>query len=446
MGKHHLGHPGHFDLREFQPVDLDSLKKPRYHQTSGALFSPFCQTSSESLEKWHTPFMLESNKTLSDLAADSRSNLKSLFGVDSTLVTAAPGRVNLIGEHIDYCDGFVLPLAIERYVVIAGRPNDSNIARIGSTGLDPIELDLSDRQEIGTPKWSNYLRGVIQGFLDLNYAIPGFDAFIVSSVPLGAGLSSSAALECCFATLLEGLVDTVLPTADKALLAQKAEHDYAGVPCGIMDQFTSTFGVKDHLILIDCRSGEPEMVPFPDPSLSIIVANTNVSHDLSDGGYGERRKDTEDGLGLIAKESWRDVTMNDVYAKRDEMGDRIFRRSRHVVTEIARTIEAVEAFKTGDFSNIGTLMADSHRSLRDDFEVSCDELDLMVGLAKEIGFEGGVLGARMTGGGFGGSTVTLCRTANTDAIATQMHERYQKETGIKPLLFATRPGIGAHLI
>ena len=390
--------------------------------------------------------MLEPNKPLTTLANEARANLKATFDVDSALIAAAPGRVNLIGEHIDYCDGFVLPLAIERYIVIAAKPNNSSKARIGATGLDPIELDLSNRQELGEPKWSNYLRGVIQGFMDLNYALPGFDAYIVSSVPLGAGLSSSAALACCFATLLEGLVDTVLPTVDKALLAQRAEHHFAGVPCGIMDQFASTFGVQDQLILIDCRSGEPEMVPFSDPSLSIIIANTNVSHDLSDGGYGARRKDTEDGLALIAKPSWREVIMDDLYAVQEKMGDRIFRRSRHVVTEIARTIEAVEAFKTGDFSNIGSLMAGSHRSLRDDFEVSCDELDLMVGLAKEIGFEGGVLGARMTGGGFGGSTVTLCRSTDTEAIAKQIHQRFEAQTGIQPLLFATRPSLGAHLL
>lgn len=390
--------------------------------------------------------MLDQNKALSALSQDAGGGLKAAFNVDSTLVAVAPGRVNLIGEHIDYCDGFVLPLAIERYVVIAATPNDSQIARITTTGETAVEIDLSEEQKIAAPKWSNYLRGVIRGFQDLHYNLPGFDAAIVSSVPLGAGLSSSAALECAFATLLEGLVDTVLPTADKALLAQKAEHDFAGVPCGIMDQFASAFGMEDQLILIDCRSGEPEMVPFSDPSLSIIVANTNVSHDLSDGGYGARRKDTEGGLALTGKASWRDVTMNDVYAVQEKMGDRIFRRSRHVVTEIARTMEAVEAFKSGDFSNIGSLMEGSHRSLRDDFEVSCDELDLMVALAKEIGFEGGVLGARMTGGGFGGSTVTLCRSVDAEAIAKQMHQRYQAHTGIEPLLFITRPAIGAHLL
>ncbi len=389
--------------------------------------------------------MLDQNKTLFELVHEAKDSLKTAFNVDGTFVAVAPGRVNLIGEHIDYCDGFVLPLAIERYVVIAARPNDSKTARIITTGEFAIEINLSKEQTVSDPKWSNYLRGVIRGFQDLNYHIPGFDAAIVSSVPLGAGLSSSAALECSFATLLEGLVDTVLPTAEKALLAQKAEHDFAGVPCGIMDQFASAFGMKDQLILIDCRSGKPEMVPFSDPSLSIIVANTNVSHDLSDGGYGARRKDTEDGLAFIGKSSWRDVTMADVYAAEEKMGNRIFRRSRHVVTEIARTMEAVEAFKSGDFSNIASLMEGSHRSLRDDFEVSCDELDLMVALAQEIGFEGGVLGARMTGGGFGGSTVTLCRSADAKNIAQQMHERYQAQTGIEPLLFITRPADGAHL-
>lgn len=389
--------------------------------------------------------MLETNMTVSELALRAKKELASNFGVESTLVAVAPGRVNLIGEHIDYCDGFVLPLAIERYVGIAARPNDSQTARVTSTGESTIEIDLSRAQEIADPKWSNYLRGVIRGFQDLEYKLPGFDASIVSSVPLGAGLSSSAALECAFATLLEDLVDTVLPKAAKAFLAQKAEHDFAGVPCGIMDQFASTFGMEDQLILIDCRTSEPEMVPFSDPSISIIVANTKVSHDLSDGGYRTRRKETEEGLALAGKESWRDVTMEDVYAAQEKMGDRIFRRSRHVVTEIARTAQVVEAFKSGDFSNIGSLMEGSHLSLRDDFEVSCDELDLMVALAKEIGFEDGVLGARMTGGGFGGSTITLCRSINAEAIARQMHDLYLAQTGIEPLLFITRPAAGAHL-
>ncbi|MDB4273383.1 hypothetical protein N9873_04045, partial [Akkermansiaceae bacterium] len=250
-------------------------------------------------------------------------------------------------------------------------------------------------------------------------------------------------LECAMATLFEGLLGITLGIREKALLAQKAEHDFAGVPCGIMDQFASAFGEKDQLVLIDCRSGEPEMIPFSNPDLSSIVANTCVSHDLSDGGYAERRKATEDGIAIIGKESWRDAVQEDVLAKESEMGDRVFRRSRHVVGEIQRTKDAVTAFKTGDFSNIGQLMADSHASLRDDFEVSCEELDLMVEIAS--GLEG-VLGARMTGGGFGGSTVTLCESKHAEEIGKVLHERYKEKTGITPVIFATRPAKGAHLI
>lgn len=390
--------------------------------------------------------MLLPNQPLADIVNEATDQLKQQIGSEATVIAAAPGRVNLIGEHIDYCDGFVLPFAIERYVTIAGTPNGTNQVRVGSTGKDVVTFDLTDPQIISDVKWSNYVRGVIQGFIDKGLMPSGFDAYVVSNVPLGAGLSSSAALECAFATLLEGLGNTTLETREKALLAQKAEHDFAGVPCGIMDQFASAFGQKDQLILIDCQTGEPEMVPFSDSSLSIIVANTNVSHDLSDGEYAHRRKDTEDGLAILEKDSWRDVTLDEVLAKKEEMGDQIFRRARHVVTEIARTTEAVAAFKSGDFTNIGNLMAASHASLRDDFEVSCPELDLMASLAQEIGLEGGVLGARMTGGGFGGSTVTLCHTSEVEKIATEMHQKYQEETGITPLLFATRPAQGAHLL
>jgi galactokinase len=210
-----------------------------------------------------------------------------------------------------------------------------------------------------------------------------------------------------------------------------------------MDQFASAFGEVDQLIKIDCRTSEPEMLPFSNPDLSIIVANTCVSHDLSDGGYASRRKATEDGIAIIGKESWREATIKDVLAQKTKMGDITFRRSRHVVGEIQRTKDAVTAFKTGDLSNIGQLMADSHSSLRDDFEVSCEELDFMVEIATALP---GVLGARMTGGGFGGSTVTLCETKHAQEVGKTMHERYFAKTGITPVIFATRPAKGAHLI
>ncbi len=387
---------------------------------------------------------LQPNEPLSNLRDEAAAKLKLHFDHDQPLSAAAPGRVNLIGEHIDYCDGFVLPLAIERYIVVAAALNGRNEVRLRSENQPEAVISLEEKMTLSEPKWANYIRGVIHGFQERGHTIPGFDACFVSNVPTGGGLSSSAALECAVATLLEALLDTTLPTKEKALLAQKAEHDFAGVPCGIMDQFASAFGQKDHLVLIDCQNGEPEMVPFNNPELEIIIANTCVSHDLSDGGYAARRKDTEDGLAAVNKQSWRDVTMAEVEAAKEAMGDRVFRRSRHVVSEIERTAVAAECFKTSDYANIGQLMKASHDSLRDDFEVSCPELDLMVSIAEEIGLEGGVLGSRMTGGGFGGSTVTLCRKDKARDIATIMHEKYQEKTSITPEIFSTRPAQGAH--
>ena len=390
--------------------------------------------------------ILQPNQPLSDLVADANSQLKHFFDAKASFAAAAPGRVNLIGEHIDYCDGFVLPLAIERYIVVAAALNGRNEIRLRSGNQPEAIISLDEKMTLAEPKWSNYARGVIHGFQERGHTIPGFDAYFVSSVPSGGGLSSSAALECAVATLLEGILDTTLATKEKALLAQKAEHDFAGVPCGIMDQFASAFGRKDQLILIDCQNGEPELVPFNNPDLEIIVANTCVTHDLSDGGYAARRKDTEDGLAAVGKSSWREVTLADVEAAKEKMGDRVYRRSRHVVGEIARTTTAAECFKINDYSSIGQLMKDSHDSLRDDFEVSCPELDLMVKIAEDIGLEGGVLGSRMTGGGFGGSTVTLCQKDKAQEIAALMHEKYLAETQITPEIFATRPALGAHLL
>ena len=391
--------------------------------------------------------MLQLNEPLADLVSDAAAGLQQTFGVEASVTAAAPGRVNLIGEHIDYCDGFVLPFAIDRYIVIAAALNGTQEARVASShSATPAAFRVDQPQAKGEPEWANYLRGVIAGFQQRGHQIPGFDAYIVSSVPGGAGLSSSAALECATATLLEGLLDTVLDTKEKALLSQKAEHDFAGVPCGIMDQFASAFGKTNRLVLIDCQSGEPELVPFENPDLTVIIANTTVHHQLSDGGYASRRKNTEDGLALIGKASWRDVTAADVEAVWDQLGDPVNRRARHVVGEIARTKAAAEALAHNDFEALGPLMAASHDSLRDDFEVSCKELDVLVDIARDIGREGGVIGARMTGGGFGGSTVTLCESGKAEAIAATLAARYQAETGIKAQIFASRPSEGAHLV
>jgi galactokinase len=391
--------------------------------------------------------MLQLNEPLADLVSDAAAGLQRAFGVEASVTAAAPGRVNLIGEHIDYCDGFVLPFAIDRYIVIAAALNGTHEVRAASAhSATPATFRVDQPQVKGEPEWANYLRGVIAGFQQRGHQIPGFDAYIVSSVPGGAGLSSSAALECATATLLEGLLDTVLDTKEKALLSQKAEHDFAGVPCGIMDQFASAFGKTNRLVLIDCQSGEPELVPFENPDLTVIIANTTVHHQLSDGGYASRRKNTEDALALIGKASWRDVTPADVEAVWDQLGDPVNRRARHVVGEIARTKAAAEALAHNDFEALGPLMAASHDSLRDDFEVSCKELDVLVDIARDLGRAGGVIGARMTGGGFGGSTVTLCESDKAEAIAATLAARYEAETGIKAQIFASRPSEGAHLV
>jgi galactokinase len=380
--------------------------------------------------------------TLAALSEQART----LLGRPATVVAAAPGRVNLIGEHIDYCDGFVMPFAIDRYIVIAAALNHTRSAILSSDGQPDAVIDLSARQAIAEPQWANYLRGVIDGFQDMGYEVPGFDAVVVSSVPGGAGLSSSAALECATATLMEGLLGVSLTKKQKALLCQKAEHQFAGVPCGIMDQFASTFGEANRLVMIDCRSAEPTLVPFENADLAVIIANTRVHHQLSDGGYAVRRKHTEEALVVLDKPSWRDVSLADVEAKWTELGDPVNRRARHVVTEIARTQQAAQALASHDFSLLGKLMDASHESLRYDFEVSCYELDLMVKIARGIGTAGGVLGARMTGGGFGGSTVTLCESKDAESIMQVMREQYHKATQIEPEIFCSRPSCGAHLL
>lgn len=391
--------------------------------------------------------MLHLNPSLADQAADAVAGLRQAFGIEASVIAAAPGRVNLIGEHIDYCDGFVMPFAIERYIVIAAALNGTRVARIQTAfGGNPAQFAVDQPQVEGEPAWANYLRGVIHGFQQRGHTIPGFDAYIVSSVPGGAGLSSSAALECATATLLEGLLDTCLDTREKALLCQKAEHEFAHVPCGIMDQFASAYGKVNRLVLIDCMTAEPQLVPFENPDLTVIIANTMVHHQLSDGGYAARRKHTEDGLAILGKKSWRDVTMLDVDTAWDALGDPVNRRARHVVGEIARTRTAAELLAHNDFEAVGPLMAASHDSLRDDFEVSCKELDLMVEIARTIGRQGGVIGARMTGGGFGGSTVTLCETDKAQDVAARMREEYLAATGIDAEIFASRPALGAHLI
>jgi galactokinase len=372
------------------------------------------------------------------------------FGRPPVLAAAAPGRVNLIGEHVDYCGGFVLPMAIERETVMAAAPRPvaggAPVARVHSTAFqETVELPLVPGGSLpsDTPGWSRYVAGVIAGFLDRGATIPSFDAVIDSTVPLGGGLSSSASLEVATATLLAALADHAISPLDLAVLCQRAEHDFAGVPCGVMDQCASVLAKHDHLLLLDCRSLDVLQVPFHRHDLLVLVTNSNVRHSLDDGGYAARRADCERAAAILGVASLREATLVQVEASRGELGDRGFRRARHVVTEIARTQAAATAITHGRWDEMGALMAESHASLRDDFEVSCPEVDLLVELAAS---ERGVIGSRMTGGGFGGCTVTLVEAARAEAVMAAVTQGYRLETGRECTPFTTRPAAGARLV
>ena len=375
---------------------------------------------------------------------------QDLFGRPPCLAAAAPGRVNLIGEHVDYCDGFVLPMAIERETLIVAAPRPvvagEPVARVHSTAFDEtVELPLvpGGGPNAKTPGWSRYVAGVIAGFLDRGATIPPFDAVVDSTVPLGGGLSSSASLEVATATLLAALAGHSIAAMDLALLCQRAEHEFAGVPCGVMDQCAIALAKQDHLLLLDCRSLDAVQVPFARPDLTVLVTNSNVRHALGDGAYAARRADCERAAAILGVSSLREATLVQVEASRGELRDRGFRRARHVVTEIARTQAAAAAIKHGRWDDMGELMAESHASLRDDFEVSCPELDLLVELAAG---ERGVIGTRMTGGGFGGCTVTLVEAVLAEAVMAAVARGYQLETGRDATMFTTRPAAGVRLV
>ena len=388
---------------------------------------------------------------LDQLVADTALRFEENFQSPPRWIAAAPGRVNLIGEHIDYNDGFVLPMAIDRYCVIAacekpaGDPGETATVRsLTNNGQQDITIDKPERGRQG--EWWNYVAGVIAGCGEAGLQPPKFWALAAADVPLGGGLSSSASLEVATATLIEAMTGKTLDPQAKALLCQRAEHEYAGVPCGIMDQSISVMGRPDHLMLLDCRSRAVEHIPLVDPSITILIANSNVKHELSGGEYAERRGQCESAAKKLGVASLRDATLDLLEAHRDQLESVEYRRARHAIGEIDRTVAAAAAVKAGDWPEVGRLMDASHDSLRDDYEVSCRELDLLVDLARGLGPEGGVFGSRMTGGGFGGCTVTLVRTADVDMVAHHVASIYHQETGVHPSILTSRPARGAHIV
>lgn len=365
-------------------------------------------------------------------------------------LVAAPGRVNLIGEHVDYNDGFVLPMAIERYVVIAfgsasGGPEPPG-ARLFSEGMNQlVELSAFGEAELrAVPAWGRFVTGVIAGFIRRGISVPGFNAAIVSNVPLGAGLSSSAALEVAAATMLESLTQTSLPLLEKALLCQTAEHEFVGMPCGIMDQFSSVFGQPDRLMLIDCQDHSLRLIPLNDPAVTVLLIDSRVSHTLSGSEYPQRRAQSAAALAKLGLTSYRDASLEQLVDQKHLLSEVEFRRARHVITEINRTTMMATAIEEQLWDRAGALMYESHLSMKDDYEITCDEVDALVAMAKAIGPESGVYGSRMTGGGFGGCTVSLVATELAPKIAQQIAKQYQEAYGIGVTVFSSRPAAGAH--
>ncbi|MEI6390315.1 MAG: galactokinase [Verrucomicrobiota bacterium] len=385
--------------------------------------------------------------SLSLMADRAAALFTRCFGHAPSCVAAAPGRVNLIGEHTDYNDGFVLPMAIERYTVMAAAPNTSRDVTLHSvTTGETATFSVRGAVQRGQPEWSNYVRGVVAGFQEAGKKDTGFDAVIESDIPYGGGLASSAALEVAAATLLEAMGCRVLEPLDKAVLCQRAEHEFAGVPCGIMDQFTSILARKDHALLLDCRSRQTTPVPMTDLTVTVLIINTNVRHKLAEGEYGKRRSQCEAAARELKVPALRDATVRALEAMRGEMDPVVFQRGRHVITENDRTLEAAKAIQASDWPTVGQLMYASHASLRDDYAVSCPELDVVVDIAQSIGEQGGMIGCRMTGAGFGGCVVSLVRTEAVRRITREIDVAYEKKTGKQATIFSSRPAAGARIL
>jgi len=356
----------------------------------------------------------------------------------------APGRVNLIGEHTDYNDGFVLPIAIEKEIVALVRARGDEQVLLRSTGADgQVAVELGGEIAPAEPKWANYCRGVIAGLAARGEALVGAEILFDSTIPLGAGLSSSAALEVATAMALQAAAGTVgaIPPRELALLCQHAEHTFAGTPCGIMDQSIVIMGEAGRALLLDCRSGETRQVPFDDPALVLLVCDTQVKHELNDGGYAARRAQCESAAEKMGIPALRDATAEQVASA--ELTDVERMRARHVVGEIARTVRAVEVLGAGDYAEFGRLMYTSHDSLRDDYQVSCAELDAIVEIAADCD---GVYGARMTGGGFGGSAIVLVSAAAAEVTAAAIAAGFAERFGQPCPVFATRAAAGASLV
>ncbi|MBN1482625.1 galactokinase [candidate division KSB1 bacterium] len=361
-------------------------------------------------------------------------------------VFRAPGRVNLIGEHTDYNDGFVFPMAISFYTTIAVFPTRDRKLYIRSENMNElIAIDL-DANATRRNHWSDYVAGMANVLEAEGFRLPGASMLIDSDVPVGSGLSSSAALEMSAGLALLSTIGSELALEKLALLGQKAENQFVGMNCGIMDQFISTHGKENHALFLDCRTLDYELVPLQADDIRFVICNTMVKHELGSSEYNKRRAECEQGVTLMRADypdikALRDVSLVQFKKVQHKLPDIVRKRCRHVISENERTLQSMTALNSNDLEKFGQLMNSSHDSLRDDYQVSCKELDLMVELARA---HDGCLGARMTGGGFGGCTVNLVLANSVDHFVENLSKSYEKETTLKPDIYISVPSEGAH--
>ena len=369
------------------------------------------------------------------------------FGTPATIYRA-PGRVNLIGEHTDYNDGFVLPAAIEFYCWVAAAPRIDQRFVIHSENFnETVEANLDSISSAGKTHWANYPLGVAWALQGAGNRLNGANVLISGEVPLGAGLSSSAAIEVAVGFALLHQSGCAINRTELSLLCQKAENEFVGARCGIMDQFIACHGKASFALLLDCRSLDFQLAQLP-AQVQFVICNTMVKHELASGEYNRRRAECEEGVRVLRKvlpdiRALRDVTLVQLETQRPLLDATVYSRCRHVISEDDRTQEAIRALNAGNLNALGRLMRESHRSLRDDYEVSCRELDLMVEIAAELP---GVIGARMTGGGFGGCTINLVESSAVDAFKQKVAAKYHAQTGLAPEIYVSPAADGVQQV
>lgn len=385
---------------------------------------------------------------MNDILIKNTTNFfKETFGTEPQKIVLSPGRINIIGEHIDYNDGYVLPAAIDKIICFAFEKNNSNQSRIIAIDLnDEFEINLADPIGLTDNVWTNYVRGVMNQLKLKGFDFEGFNCVFSSNIPVGSGLSSSAALECGFLFGLNELFNLKIKPVDIALMGQSAEH-WVGINCGIMDQFSSVMGLENKVIKIDCKTLEYEYHNANFNDYSLILFDSNVKHSLMTSAYNERREQCEEGIAIVKENfpeitSFRDCTEQHILGLQNVMSANVFKRSLFVVKEINRVKLACEALDKGEIEALGKLMFETHEGLSKDYEVSCDELDMIVDILKG---EEAVVGSRLMGGGFGGCTINLIKKGNEEEIKKKLSALYFDAFGIELKIYDVKIGNGTSL-